>query len=80
MSLKFSQSNRIRRTKIVGTLGPSSTSATVLEAMIKSGLDVARLNFSHGSYSEHASRIRTLHRVARELDSPVAIMPQGDLA
>ena len=74
MSLKFSQSNRIRRTKIVATLGPSSTSVTVLEAMIKSGLDVARLNFSHGSYSEHARRIRTLHRVARELDSPVAIM------
>lgn len=63
-----------RRTKIVCTLGPSSTSSIVLAAMLKSGLDVARLNFSHGSYHEHASRIRTLHHTARELGLHIAIM------
>ena len=45
-----------RRTKIVATLGPASSSPDVLEKMIIAGLDVARLNFSHGSPDEHRAR------------------------
>ncbi|MGL6214013.1 pyruvate kinase, partial [Billgrantia desiderata] len=47
----------IRRTKIVATLGPASDREGVLEAMIRTGVDVVRLNFSHGSAADHRRRL-----------------------
>ena len=65
------------KTRIVATIGPASRHPTTLAAMIRAGLDVARLNFSHGSEAEHAELIRTIRTVAAETGRRVAIM--GDL-
>ena len=53
-----------RRTKIVATLGPASSSPEVLEKMILAGLDVARLNFSHGTPDEHRARAQLVRDTA----------------
>ncbi len=63
-----------RRTKIVCTIGPSSSSAETIRKMLQAGMDVARINFSHGSHKEHATVIRTLRAAARETGFPLAIM------
>ncbi|MGE5326757.1 MAG: pyruvate kinase, partial [Deltaproteobacteria bacterium] len=55
-----------RRAKIVCTLGPATDKPEILAALIDAGMNVARLNFSHGSYEEHARRLRLLRRLARE--------------
>ncbi|HEY2851094.1 MAG TPA: pyruvate kinase [Gemmatimonadaceae bacterium] len=65
------------RTKIVCTIGPASAGRAVLRSLIESGLDVARINFSHGTYEEHAATIATIRSLATELSHPVAIL--GDL-
>ncbi|HEU4643591.1 MAG TPA: pyruvate kinase [Gemmatimonadaceae bacterium] len=65
------------RTKIVCTLGPSSATPEAIRALMEAGLNVARINFSHGTHEEHAATIATVRRLARELDRPVAIL--GDL-
>ncbi len=65
------------RTKIVCTLGPASSTPEVLRSLIKAGLNVARINFSHGTYEEHAASIATLRRLAEELGRPIAML--GDL-
>lgn len=65
------------RTKIVCTLGPATDNEDTLRAIIRAGMDVARLNFSHGSYEEHAARIQMVRRLASEENALVAIM--GDL-
>lgn len=65
------------RTKIVGTLGPSSNSPEMIRALIKSGLDVARINFSHGTHEQHARVIAEVRAASDELGRPVAIL--GDL-
>ncbi len=64
----------MRRTKIVATLGPASSSPEVVRQLIQAGMDVARLNFSHGSYEDHARQIATLRALSRELDTPVTIL------
>ncbi|MBM3290519.1 MAG: pyruvate kinase [Candidatus Hydrogenedentes bacterium] len=64
----------MRRTKIVCTLGPSSNSRETLGAMIAAGMDVARLNFSHGSYDDHRATFETLHAAAREQGKSVAVL------
>lgn len=64
----------MKRTKIVCTIGPASESAETLTGMVKAGMNVARLNFSHGSHEEHQTRIDTIKRVRRELQEPLAIM------
>lgn len=66
-----------RRTKIVATLGPATSDADTIEKMILAGMDVARLNFSHGSPDEHRERCRTVRRIAEKHGRYVAIM--GDL-
>ncbi|MCX6782307.1 MAG: pyruvate kinase [Candidatus Magasanikbacteria bacterium] len=63
-----------KSTKIVATLGPASESYGKIKAMIKAGVNVARLNFSHGSYENHASLIRNIRRAEKELGVPVGIM------
>jgi pyruvate kinase len=64
----------MRRTKIVCTIGPASESPETLRELIKSGLDVARLNFSHGTYEEHATRIARIREAAREVGKHVGLM------
>jgi len=64
----------LRRTKIVATLGPASSSPDVIRQMVEAGMDVARLNFSHGSHDEHARTISQLRAISSELDTPVTIL------
>jgi pyruvate kinase len=63
-----------RATKIVATLGPASSSADVLERMLRAGVDVVRLNFSHGKAQDHIDRAALVREVARKLGKVVAIM------
>jgi len=64
----------LRSTKIVATLGPSSTDRDVLERLIRAGVDVVRLNFSHGSAADHLQRAETVREAARACGRTVAIM------
>ncbi|MBL0386260.1 pyruvate kinase [Tumebacillus sp. ITR2] len=64
----------MRRTKIVCTIGPASESVDMLKTLIQNGMNVARLNFSHGTYDEHAARIRNIRQASEELGKPIAIM------
>ncbi len=62
------------RTKIVCTIGPASRPPEVLERLVRAGMDVARLNFSHGTQEEHGRTIAALRRIARRLGRPVAVL------
>ncbi|MBQ1333868.1 MAG: pyruvate kinase [Clostridia bacterium] len=64
----------MRKTKIVATLGPSTDDADVLRSMLLEGVNVVRLNFSHGSHEEHKRRIDTVKALRRELNIPLAIL------
>ncbi len=64
----------MRRTKIVATVGPSSDSPEVLERLIEAGVDVFRLNFSHGDHSYHGKNIENIREVSKRLGKPVAIL------
>ena len=63
-----------RRTKIVCTIGPASQSPQVMRGLIQAGMNVARLNFSHGSHQDHARTVSTLRSVSAELGTRVAIL------
>ncbi len=65
---------RMRRTKIVCTIGPASDSNEMLEKLIKAGMDVARLNFSHGTHDEHLARIRAVREISAKLGKNVGIL------
>ncbi|UYG07917.1 pyruvate kinase [Halomonas sp. M4R1S46] len=67
----------VRRTKIVATLGPASDRESVLERMIAAGVDVVRLNFSHGSADDHRRRLAAVREIAARLGKSVAAL--GDL-
>ena len=62
------------KTKIVATIGPASNSPEVLQAMIRAGMNVARLNFSHGDFSSHGENIERIRAAAKAVGRPVAIM------
>src|SRR3954449_12775699 len=62
------------KTKIVATIGPASESPEMLERLIRAGLDVARLNFSHGDFSEHGERILRIRAAERLVGRRVTIM------
>ncbi len=64
----------MRRTKIVAALGPASNSPEVIRELVQAGMDVARLNFSQGSYEQHAQTIANLREISEELDTPVTIL------
>ena len=64
----------MRRTKIICTLGPASSKEIVIEKMLRAGMNVARLNFSHGTHEDHAKTIETFRRVRDKLGLPAAIM------
>src|SRR4029450_5136761 len=63
-----------RATKIVATMGPASSSAEILERMIRAGVDVVRLNFSHGTAQDHIDRATLVREVAKKVGKEVAIM------
>ncbi len=65
------------RTKIVCTLGPASDSDDIVRALVRAGMTVARINFSHGDHATHAARIERVRRIAREEDVVLAVL--GDL-
>ncbi|WP_043319000.1 pyruvate kinase [Microbulbifer sp. HZ11] len=69
--------NPVRRTKIVATLGPASDKPGVLEKMLKAGVDVVRLNFSHGTADDHRRRLQQVREIADRLGKTVAAL--GDL-
>lgn len=62
------------RTKIVCTIGPASQSEPVVRGMLSAGMDVARINFSHGERNDHARNIRTLRRLAEERGQSLAVL------
>ncbi|HEY0095196.1 MAG TPA: pyruvate kinase, partial [Archangium sp.] len=64
----------MRKAKIICTLGPSSDTAEVIEELIRSGMNVARLNFSHGTHEQHRRRVNLIRRAAKKLGMPVAIL------
>ena len=63
-----------RKAKIVATIGPASQDEAVLEKLLLAGMDVARLNFSHGTHESHSARIKSLRAVAARLGQPLAIL------
>ena len=65
---------RYRNTKIVATLGPSTRTKRHIRALIMAGVDVFRLNFSHGEHSDKKARVTAIRELEKELDRPVAIM------
>ncbi|HEY0263210.1 MAG TPA: pyruvate kinase [Granulicella sp.] len=70
----FSRLSTVRRAKIVATLGPASSSEEVFRDLVRAGLDVARLNFSHGSHAQKAELIAMVRKVAREEGKPICIL------
>ena len=63
-----------RRTRIVATIGPATESESQLDALINAGMNVARLNFSHGTHADHAQRIRAIRAAAARNGQSVAIL------
>jgi pyruvate kinase len=64
----------LKKTKIVCTLGPSSDSPKILDAMLRAGMNVARFNFSHGNHEEHKARIEGVRAASKRTGIPVALM------
>ena len=64
----------MRKTKIICTIGPASENEEVLTKMMEAGMNVARLNFSHGSHEEHQKKIDLIKHVREKLGLPIAIM------
>src|SRR5690606_29224924 len=64
----------MRKTKIVCTIGPSSESLENTKKLITAGMNVARLNFSHGDFDEHGNRIKNIRQACKELNKTVAIL------
>jgi pyruvate kinase len=60
--------------KIIATLGPSSSNEDIIENMIIAGMDVARLNFSHGTYEEHSRKIQIIRKLSQKLKKPITIL------
>ncbi len=63
-----------RFAKIVATLGPSSSDEAVLVEMVKAGMDVCRLNFSHGSHEDHGEKIKLIRKISKDLGKPLSIL------
>ncbi len=63
-----------RRTKIVATLGPATSEKKVLVELVKAGMDVARLNFSHADHETHAKNLHTVRKINEELNTNIAIL------
>ena len=66
--------HRLRRTKIVATLGPATDKPEVLDRMVRAGLDVVRVNFSHGEAADHVRRVEAVRQAARNAGREVAVL------
>ncbi|RJP49928.1 MAG: pyruvate kinase [Anaerolineaceae bacterium] len=64
----------MRRAKIVATIGPASDSEQTLESLVHSGMNVARLNFSHGTHEQHALRVARIRETAKRFNTPIGIL------
>ena len=64
----------MKKTKIVCTLGPAADTKEILRELILNGMNVARLNFSHGSHEDHLKVIKSLRKLSQEMRAPVAIL------
>jgi pyruvate kinase len=65
---------RRRRTKIIATLGPASSTTEIITRLFQTGADVFRLNFSHGSHEDHAARIASIREIEKRFDRPIGIL------
>ncbi len=63
----------VRRTKITCTIGPAAEAEDMLKNLINTGMNVARINFSHGGYEENAEKIERIKKVRDELNKPIAM-------
>ncbi|MBI2252065.1 MAG: pyruvate kinase, partial [Armatimonadetes bacterium] len=64
----------MRKTKIICTIGPSSSNSQTLKDLILAGMDAARLNFSHGTHSEHLKVLEELRKISHALNKPIAVI------
>ena len=64
----------MKKTKIVATIGPATENASRMTALAEAGMNAIRLNFSHGSYEEHAKRIALARATAKKLNTPIALL------
>lgn len=71
---KFTAGELSRRTKVVCTIGPASNTPKTLRQLIEAGMDVARLNFAHGTHQQHSALIRHIRSISQELGRPIAIL------
>lgn len=74
MMTQIMRNNTMRKTKVICTIGPASETEDILTEMCLAGMNVARLNFSHGTHEEHQEKIDTIKKVRSQLDLPIAIM------
>ena len=74
MDLKINSLQHIRLTRIIATLGPASSDESVIEQLMSAGVDIFRINFSHGDRSQHLETIRTVRRVSNQIDKNVSIL------
>ena len=73
--------NRVlRKTKVIATIGPACDSIETIKAMIRAGMNVARLNFSHGTHEEHRKRLEMIRQASSELDANVALGAEDHIA
>ena len=64
----------MRKTKIICTIGPSCSDEKTLEQMCRAGMNIARLNFSHGTHEDYLEKIKAIKNVRERLNLPIAIM------
>ena len=69
----------MRKTKIICTIGPSTSDEKTMTQMCLAGMNVARLNFSHGTHEDHKEKIDLIKRVREKLDMPIPIIANGDI-
>ena len=74
LALEGALATPFRRAKIICTIGPASNSESQMRDLLRLGMDVARLNFSHGSHAEHSRNIRSLRRAAKKEERTVCIL------
>jgi len=63
-----------KKTKIVATIGPKTENEKTMEGLVKAGMNVIRLNFSHGDFEEHGARIKTVRKIAKKIGVPIAVL------
>ena len=65
---------KMKKTKIICTMGPNTSDPEILRGLAENGMDVARFNFSHGTHPEHKDRLELLKRIRKETDRPIAAL------